>query len=205
MLILFQGDSVTDSGRSREVGGSLGNGYARFIEATLGFEEPGKYTFINRGIDGSRVTDIYARIKSDIINIKPDVLSILIGVNDVWHEFSESPNGVETEKYFKIYDMLIAETKEALPNVKIMILEPFSLKGRATEENWEAFSAEVKAKGLMARKIAEKYNLPFVKLQDGFNELCKRQEASYWLFDGVHPTAKGHEFIKNEWLKAFER
>ena len=204
MLILFQGDSITDAYRSRENDRLLGIGYPRLVEATLGFEEPTKYEFINRGIGGNRIVDLYARIKQDIINIKPDVLSILIGVNDVWHELTDDPNGVDTGKFYKIYDMLIEEIKAALPEIKIMILEPFCLKGSATEERWEEFTSEVKAKREKAQLIAKKYNLPFVKLQEGFDELSKIKEASYWLSDGVHPTAKGHEFIKNEWIKAFK-
>ncbi len=204
MLILFQGDSITDAGRSREDDGMLGYGYTRLVEAELGYEEPTKYEFLSRGVGGNRIVDLYARIKRDIIGLKPDVLSILIGVNDVWHEYSPiSPNGVDKDKFYKIYDMLIEEIKSELPDIKIMILEPFCLKGGATEKLWEEFSSGVKDRSIMAEKIAEKYNLPFIKLQDGFNELCKVREATYWLKDGVHPTAKGHEFIKNEWIKAF--
>ena len=85
-------------------------------------------------------------------------MSILIGVNDVWHEISRE-NGVCADKYFKIYDMLIDEVKSALPDIKIMILEPFVLKGSATEENWEAFDSEVRKRASMAKKIAEKYKV----------------------------------------------
>ena len=131
-------------------------------------------------------------------------MSILIGVNDVWHEFAESPNGVDADKYYKIYDMLIDEVKSALPDIKIMIMEPFVLKGCATEEKWDRFNLEVKKRAEMAKKIAQKYNLPYIPLQDGFDELSKNIEESYWLSDGVHPTAMGHEYIKNEWLKAFK-
>lgn len=203
MKILFQGDSITDAGRSRENDVHVGVGYPLLVKASLGFKKPGKYEFVNRGISGNRVVDVYARIKNDIINIKPDVISMLIGVNDVWHEFEESPNGVDADKYFKIYDMLIEEVKFALPNVKIMIMEPFVLKGSATEEKWDGFNTEVKKRAEMAKKIAEKYNLPYIELQNGFDELSKNIEGSYWLADGVHPTAMGHEYIKNEWLKAF--
>ena len=203
MKILFQGDSITDCGRDWNNDGQLGRGYAHLVEAELGFLEPGEHIFINKGISGNRVVDLYARIKRDIINYKPDVMSILIGVNDVWHELGDSPNGVDADKFFKIYSMLIDEVKEALPNIKIMILEPFVLEACSTTENWEFFKTETKKRAEMARKIAEKYNLPFIELQNGFDELAKKAENSYWLADGVHPTAKGHEFIKNEWLKAY--
>ena len=202
--ILFQGDSITDAGRSRENDKNMGRGYPTLVKGVLGFEHPGEYQFINRGISGNRVVDLYARIKLDIINLKPDVMSILIGVNDVWHEVS-SENGVDAEKYYKIYSMLIEEIKEALPDIKIMILEPFVLKASATQEAWDVFHTEVIKRAEKAKAIAEKYQLTFVPLQDKFDEALKFCSADYWLGDGVHPTTMGHELIKREWLKAYKR
>ncbi len=204
MRILFQGDSITDAGRSRENDDFVGIGYPLLVKASLGFEEPTKYEFKNRGVSGNRVVDVYARIKNEIINLKPDVMSILIGVNDVWHELAESPNGIDAEKYYKLYDMLIEEVKQALPDIRIMIMEPFVLKACATEGNWEFFDTEVKKRAVMAKKIAQKHGLVFVPLQEGFDKLCESAKPSYWLSDGVHPTAMGHEYIKNQWLKAFK-
>lgn len=201
--ILFQGDSITDADRSRDKDYKLGVGYPRLVEAELGYDYPAEYDFINRGISGNRIVDLYARIKLDIINLAPDYLSILIGVNDVWHEVSRQ-NGVDAEKYYRIYCMLIEEIKEALPNIKIMILEPFVLKAEATEEKWDIFRTEVKKRAEMARKVAEKYNLKFIPLQKKFDELATKAEPAYWLRDGVHPTAKGHEMIKREWIAAFQ-
>lgn len=203
MRILFQGDSITDAGRDWNNDAQLGRGYAHLVSAELGFKEPAQHTFINKGISGNRVVDLYARIKRDIINYKPDVMSILIGVNDVWHELGDSPNGVDADKFFKIYSMLIEEIKEALPEVKIMILEPFVLEACATEANWEFFKTETAKRAEMSRKIAEKYNLPFVPLQKGFDDLAKKAPNDYWLADGVHPTSAGHEYIKGEWIKAY--
>lgn len=204
MKILFQGDSITDVGRSKDNDSFFGSGYPHLVRAALGYEEPAQHEFYNRGISGNRIVDLYARIKRDIINLSPDVMSILIGVNDVWHEVSDSPNGVDADKYFRIYDMLIEEVKEALPNIKIMILEPFVLPSIATESNWEYFETEVAKRAQMAKKIAEKYNLSYIPLQESFNKLCEKAPAGYWLSDGVHPSAAGHEFIKNEWMKAFK-
>ena len=204
MRILFQGDSITDAGRSRTEDWLLGRGYPLLVEASLGLEAPNEHEFLNRGISGNRIVDVYARIKRDIINLKPDFMSLLIGVNDVWHELGESPNGVSADKFFKIYSMLIEEVKEALPDIKIMIMEPFVLRAGATDANWDLFSNEVPKRAKMAKKIAEDFSLPFVPLQEGFDKLAQIRENSYWLGDGVHPTAKGHEFIKREWLKAYK-
>ena len=207
-IILFQGDSITDCGRNREDLTSTGVGYAHMVKGQVGFEHPGKYEFINKGISGNRIVDVYARIKADIINLKPDYMSLLIGVNDVWHELGWH-NGVDAEKFEKIYDMLIAEIMEELPDIKIMILEPFVLEGMSTAateaepERWEYFRTEVPKRAVVAKRIAEKYNLSFVALQDVFNNACKQAPPSYWLCDGVHPTPMGHWLIKNEWIKAF--
>lgn len=208
-LILFQGDSITDCGRDKNAFVSTGHGYVRLIKAALGFEQPGKYSYLNRGISGNRVVDLYARIKRDIINLKPDYLSILIGVNDVWHEYVEH-NGVSAEKYEKIYDMLIQEIKEELPELKIMLLEPFALPGKSTESTeefpsrWEYFRSEVDLRSAAVKRIAQKHELLFVPLQEVFDKACDIQPASYWLNDGVHPSPYGHELIKREWMKAFE-
>jgi len=205
MRILFQGDSITDVGRSRETNDMIGLGYPLLVKAALGKEEPAKYEFFNRGISGNRIVDLYARIKADIINLKPDVMSILIGVNDVWHEFSEAgPNGVEAEKYFKIYSMLIEEVKAALPNIKIMILEPFALQGTGNEKYWDVFFDEVKKRAKKAEELAEKYQLTFIPLQEKLEQAATTAPASYWLVDGVHPSAMGHELIKQEWLQYFK-
>lgn len=202
--ILFQGDSITDAGRSREDDSYMGEGYPIRVKEEIQFEYPNEYVMYNRGISGNRVVDLYARIKSDIINLKPDYMSILIGVNDVWHEFDfGGNNGVDAEKYFRIYSMLIEEIKEELPDVKIMILEPFALKGIGNEAYWGEFQKEVLKRAEKAKAIAEKYNLTFVPLQEKFDEAAKLASNDYWLRDGVHPTTVGHELIKREWMKAF--
>ncbi len=208
--ILFQGDSITDCGRARENDANVGTGYALLVKSQLGFENPGEYEFYNRGIWGNRIVDLYARIKADIINLAPDYISILIGVNDVWHEFG-AHNGVDADKYEKIYCMLIEEIREALPDVKIMIMEPFVLKGFGTDNTeeepnkWNIFDSEVRKRAEKAKKVAEKYNLTFVELQNVFDMATEMKDAAYWLEDGVHPTAMGHELLKREWIKAFEK
>ncbi len=206
--ILFQGDSITDAGRARDDDRGTGVGYATQAIGEIGLKYPGEYNYINRGISGNRVTDVYARIKSDIINLKPDYMSILIGVNDVWHEL-DANNGVDVEKYEKIYCMMLNEIFEALPNIKIMILEPFVLEGRATTsteeapERWSIFRSEVEKRAAAAKRIAEKYNLKFVPLQEKFDEASKGLPTELFVWDGVHPTHPGHTLIKNEWVKAF--
>ena len=201
--ILFQGASITDAGRNRDDINSLGLGYPLLVSASIGFDYSGEYAFINKGVSGNRIVDLYARIKADIINLKPDVMSILIGVNDVWHEL-DFKNGVDCEKFFKIYSMLIEEIKAQLPDIKIMIMEPFVAAGRATTENIDIFRTEVFKRAEKAKEIAKKYDLTFIPLQEKFDELFEAMPADYWLADGVHPNFTGHELIKREWIKAFK-
>jgi len=202
---LFQGDSITDAGRSRENDILRGFGYPTLVSAELLFDHPGEFTCINRGISGNRVVDLYARIKKDFINLKPDYLSILIGVNDVWHEYAAEPNGVSDERYFKVYDLLIEELRAELPDTKIYILEPFVLKGTGTEAHWEEFDREVRLRAKSAKRIAEKHNLTFIPLQEQFDAMCEKCDVSYWLWDGVHPTAAGHELIARALVEAVKK
>lgn len=201
--ILFQGDSITDAGRSRDDDINKGTGYATLVSAELGFDYPNEYEFINRGVGGDRIMELYGRIKRDIINLKPDVISILIGVNDVWHEINWQ-NGISVKKFERIYNMMIEEIKEELPNTQIIILEPFILKGIGTVGKWEEFRSKIEANAEVSRKIADKYNLKFVPLIEKFNKAIQVAPSEYWLYDGVHPTSAGHELIKREYIKAFK-
>ena len=209
-VVLFQGDSITDCGRDKDKQTHNGRGYAHLVSAHLNCNEPYAYNCINRGISGNRVVDLYARIKIDMINLKPDYMSILIGINDVWHEYTRH-NGVDAEKFEMVYGLMIEELQKALPDLKIMILEPFVLPGSATntdEEHpgrWEHFSTECVLRQQAAKRIAEKYGLVFVPLQELLNKVNADAPEDYWLMDGVHPTPAGHELIKQEWLKAFEQ
>ncbi len=201
--ILFQGDSITDCGRNRESDGYKGYGYPNFVTAKLGFDFPGEYEFINRAVGGDRIVNVYARIKKDIINVKPDYMSLHIGVNDVWHEVNWQ-NGVEADKFEKIYDMLLTEIKEALPNIKIMLLGAFVTKGSATEGAWDYFTIEVAKRAAIAKKLAQKHGCIYVPLQERFDEAIAKYPEPYWTVEGVHPSHMGHELIAREWLKAFE-
>ena len=209
-VILFQGDSITDANRFRENPYSLGTGYANYVAGELGLDAPYRYKFFNRGISGNRIVDLYARIKADMINLKPDYMSILIGVNDVWHEYVYQ-NGVSAEKFEMVYDLLLQELKQALPELKIMILEPFVLPGSATstdEEHpgrWEYFSSEVPLRAQAAKRLAQKHGLTFVPLQAAFDAAnADAPRDGFWLYDGVHPTPAGHTIIKRAWLEAFQ-
>lgn len=205
MRILFHGDSITDAGRVKENAAHLGRGYPHLIAASLGFDAPNQYQFINKGTNCNRIIDLYTHKDTEIIGPEPDVLSILIGVNDIWQHYAQTPNGTSPEEYFRLYDLLIAEVKAALPHIQIMILEPFLLPGTDTGDAkiYPGFRKMVEEIAGQAKAIAEKYGLVFVPLQAGFDVLQETAGNGYWLTDGVHPAPTGHEFIKRRWLEAF--
>lgn len=204
MKILFQGDSITDAGRNADCGSqvSIGQGYALMISGELGAKYPGLYTFENRGISGDRIVDIYSRIKVDMWNLKPDLVSILIGVNDVWHEV-DNRNGVDARRFENVYRMLIEDTLQALPNGKLMLMEPFVLKGSETVQHWEAFHTGVAERAEIVHRLAREYSLFFVPLQRKLDNACLNYDPSYWLPDGVHPSPAGHRLIADAWLDVF--
>lgn len=204
MKILFYGDSITDAGRNYEAPygeESYGAGYVRYIIENLKKEGFADEDLLNRGISGNRIVDLYARIKVDCWNHNPDFISILIGVNDVWHEVVGG-NGVEIDRFEKVYRMLIEDTFKKLPNVKMLLCEPFVLKGTATEEQFARFE-EVYNYAAVVKKLAKEYGLDFLPLQEKLSEAAATSNVSEYLRDGVHPAEAGAKLIATEWLKLF--
>ena len=157
------------------------------------------------GISGNRSVDLYARVKADCWNLKPDVVSVLIGINDVYPQELEN-NGVELDRYEKIYRMLIEDTKAHLPNVKMILCEPFMLPESANENDIIKWTCNpgVREYAATVRKLAKEYGLTFVALQEKLEEMAAGH-ADCYVFDGIHPTPAGAKIIANEWLKVFER
>ncbi len=201
--ILFQGDSITDMNRDRSFEHNMGIGYPTMVSGYLGTERPGEFQFLNRGISGDRAINLLNRLDTDVLSLKPDYLSILIGINDVWRKY-DSDTGMDVQWYESNYDRLLQQIKEALPDAKIMILEPFVLKASATQQHWAQFRADAEEHAAVAKKLAQKYDLLFVPLMERFDRAQALAPAEYWLYDGVHPTAMGHEIIKRAWLEHFE-
>jgi lysophospholipase L1-like esterase len=198
--ILFQGDSITDGNRGRNTDPNhiLGHGYQFIIAAQCGDElAERRLVFMNRGISGNRVSDLARRWQQDTIELKPDVLSILIGVND-YH------SGVSAEDYERQYDVLLTATTNALPHVKLVLCEPFGLPVGKYQANWERHQAELAARQAIVNKLALKYHSPVVRFQKAFNDATKRAPAEYWVWDGVHPTYAGHQLMADEWVRTVQ-
>ncbi len=200
-VILFQGDSITDCGRNREAiqpNKGLGTGYAALAASRILADCPeSSLNFYNRGCSGNRVVDLYARWRVDGINLKPSVISILIGVNDTWHHFN-SGNGVEPERYGAIYRMLLEYTREQLPKVRFILCEPFVLRCGVVKPKWVP---EIKERSRIVRALATEFGAIFVPFQSLFDSLLAKAPADYWLTDGVHPSQAGHYKMTELWLK----
>lgn len=204
--LLFQGDSITDAGRTDTLNFispgwplmGMGFGYPHLLASKICAEHPNDWTVLNRAITGNRVVDLYARWKLDALNLKPDVISILIGINDIWHEF-ERQNGVETPRFDEFYRRLLDWSLKSNPKMQFILLEPFVLFHGAVAEEWRK---EVTEKREVVRQIAKDYNTIFVPLQSVFDEATKRAPGDFWLADGVHPTLPGHHLIAKAWLAA---
>jgi lysophospholipase L1-like esterase len=206
-VILFQGDSITDSGRNKEDTGfntasNLGSGYPMLAGAALlNKYEALNLKVYNKGISGNKVFQLAERWDKDCLDLKPDVLSILIGVNDLWHKLDGNYNGTP-DIYRNDYIALLERTMKALPDVKLIICEPFAVKGvKAVDDRWyPEFYEYQKA----AKDMAKQFNAVFVPYQSIYDEAQKRAPGSYWTGDGVHPTLAGAQLMAKAWMKAVE-
>lgn len=195
--ILFQGDSITDGNRGRTADPNhiLGHGYQFIIAAKYGAALAERdLTFMNRGISGNTVLDLEKRWQKDTLDLKPDVLSILIGVNDDGRK-------VSFEQYEQVYDKLLADARAANPKVKLVLCESFRLWKGNRPDNWEASIASIKQRQAIVAKLAAKYGAALVHFQAVFDAAVKRAPAEHWIWDGVHPTYSGHQLMADEWVR----
>ena len=205
--ILFQGDSITDAGRKRDdknynTAAALGNGYAMIAAAGLLDQFADKNLKIyNKGISGDKVFQLAARWDADTFDVKPDVLSILIGVNDYWAITKHGYTGT-LKTYKDDYIALLQKTKDKLPDVKLIIGEPFGVTGiNAVDASWyPAFNDYRQA----AKEIAIQFDAVFIPYQSVFDEAQKKAPGVYWTADGVHPTLAGAQLMAHAWLKAIK-
>ncbi len=201
-VILFQGDSITDGNRGRtdDPNHIHGHGYQYILSAKMYIDNLDKnITCINRGISGNRIADLYGRWKEDCLNLNPTLLSILIGVNDVWFSW-DNQSGSDSDRYEKIYRLLLDEVRTQNPNIKLVILEPFFEKLDESERSL-FFDKHVRTLAPVAKKIAEEYGAIFVPLQEMFDSFRGKIDMVRLIWDGVHPTTAGHELIARQWIK----
>jgi lysophospholipase L1-like esterase len=203
LTILFQGDSITDGNRTRNQDWNhvMGHGYQCLIASRLWFDYPERdFMFYNRGISGNRVTDLEARWQKDTLDLKPDVVSILIGVNDTMAVVNnQNPDSIE--RFEESYRNILESTKKEFPEVIFVICEPFILPLGWVSKNIEVWQTEIKKRQEIAKKLADEFNAIFIEFQKPFEDACKKAPAEYWIWDGVHPMPAGHELMARIWIK----
>ncbi len=196
--ILFQGDSITDAGRDRSLPGSLGTGYAMMAAGFLAAVQPQLGPVcLNRGISGNRTGDLLARWQEDCIDLQPDVLSILIGINDVWRRYDR--NLPTAEAFERNYRTLLERARAALPRVQLILMEPFVLP---VPEDRKAWREDLDPKIAVVRQLARDFGATYIPLDGIFAAAATQQPPAYWAADGVHPTPAGHALIAYHWLRA---
>jgi lysophospholipase L1-like esterase len=205
-VILFLGDSITDAGRNYKSDAAneqsaLGNGYAWLAAAGALVSRPkDELRIYNRGISGNKVYQLAARWDDDCLRLKPNLLSILIGVNDLWHKLTGKYDGT-LEVYEKDYRALLERTRKALPKVRLVICEPFVLRCGAVTDKW---FPEFDGYRAAARRIAKDFRATFVPFHSMFELAVRHAPPEHWAKDGVHPTASGAALMAHEWLRAVD-
>eukprot|EP01089_Gocevia_fonbrunei_P001907 TRINITY_DN11849_c0_g1_i1.p1 TRINITY_DN11849_c0_g1~~TRINITY_DN11849_c0_g1_i1.p1 ORF type:complete len:226 (+),score=36.92 TRINITY_DN11849_c0_g1_i1:24-701(+) len=206
-IILFQGDSITDAGRNKEILGpnetdAFGSGYAMISASTLLNKHASKNIKIyNRGISGNRVPDLIARWENDALSLKPNIVSIMIGVNDFWR--TKDRGAINTPEQYKAqYKELLDQTRSALPQVKLIIIEPFGVNNvQHVDDSWYPEFTKYQQ---VAKEIAEEYQAIFLPCQQVFDSALKQNKGDYWTKDGIHTTMAGANLIAEAWLNLIQ-
>ncbi len=199
--ILFFGDSITDAGRNRDAApgdsSGWGTGYVYQLAARLGADLADySLSFSNQGISGNRIYDLESRLESDVLSQEPDLVSLLIGINDVWRRYD---SGVASEigDFAASYRRVLQKLSAA--SVEIVILEPFLLP---VPEDRRVWREDLNPKIDVIRDLAREFDATLVPLDGIFAAASTRRESAFWLPDGVHPSPAGHALIAEAWLSA---
>ncbi len=197
--LLFIGDSITDCGR-REDPEKVGHGFVRIVRDYLRAKNPASAPdVVNTGISGDRVTNLADRWQRDVLDHSPDILSIKIGINDVWHNLGGKNEGVDLERFTRVYDDLVTQTRVLLPACQIILCEPSVIWPPQPFEGTEKLQPYIFA----VRAIAVKHpGILVVPLHAAFEDARRERADIDWAPDGVHPSSSGHMLIARTWLAA---
>ena len=207
MRFLFQGDSITDASRlDKKEPLSTGQGYVRLLEARLTYEMTDAEV-LNCGVSGNKILDMLARWKKDCLNLKPNVLTILVGINDIIQEYAYR-NGVEIGLFEKVYKLLLEQVKMNLPDTKVILMLPFVIGKENADPIWgkhyESIKSDLVCRQAIIKRLAKEFNVTYLDLQSVFDEAQMRAPEEHWSFDCVHPTAAGHELIARAWYNCWK-
>lgn len=201
--LVFQGDSITDMNWGRDESDRnhyLGHSYVYLIAARLGVDMPAiKLEFFNRGVSGNCIPDLKARWQKDAIDMKPDLLSILVGVNDVWRLLAKT----DIKEWEDDYRFILDASRKANPDLKLVLLDPFVLaSGRlANADEYKKWRDKIDLLCPSVERLARDCKAVHVKTQSLFDQAAKAVSPEHWIWDGVHPLPSGHELIARNWVQ----
>lgn len=201
LRVLFQGDSLTDAFRKPEEinpAFQLGNGYVFLAAARLALTQPGRFEFLNRGVSGDTIERLSSRWQTDTLDLRPDVLSVLVGVNDTGQAMSGKPCASD-EEFAATYRRMLGALRTVNPAVRLVLAEPFVLETGRVMADWRA---HLLPRQKIIAKIAGEFGAVFVPLQVEFDQMLEQAPAAYWAYDGFHPTHAGFQLLADAWLKA---
>jgi len=203
LTILFQGDSITDGNRGRNTDPNhiMGHGYAFSIASRVGADFPASgFNFYNRGISGNKVSDLQGRWQADALNIKPDVLSILVGINDAALLAGKpSIEPKDFERFESAYRDILQQSKQLNPAILFVLCLPFVFPN--IKSKWELYNRAILEMSEIVKKLSTEFDAVLVDFPSVFNKAIKVAPVEYWIWDGIHPTVPAHELLAREWIK----
>jgi acyl-CoA thioesterase-1 len=199
-LVLFQGDSITDAGRYRYESNHLGFGYAMMAAAWFSALYPEKSVrFLNRGMSGNRAISLRERWEEDCLELRPDWVSIMIGINDTWRRYDNN-DPTSVQDYEAAYRSMLEQTRDRL-KARLILCEPFVLPVPQDRETWRE---DLDPRIGVVRRLAREFSAILVPLDAIFAQAATQREPAFWASDGVHPTFEGHALIAQSWLRAIK-
>jgi lysophospholipase L1-like esterase len=204
LRFLFQGDSITDGnrGRSEDPNHILGHGYCFAVASRIGADFPRSgFQFINRGVGGNTVSDLEKRWQPDSLDLKPDVLSLLIGINDVNASVDGKEGALDAKAFESLYRKLLSSCRQQNPGLLIVLGLPFFFASGWRKDQFEKWNPLVLEQADRIKQIAVDFNAVLVDYPRVFEAAQKRAPMDYWIWDGIHPTVVGHELMAREWIK----
>ncbi|GAB3570449.1 SGNH/GDSL hydrolase family protein [Spirosoma luteolum] len=205
LTFLFQGDSITDGnrGRTADPNHTLGHGYAYGVASRIGADFPERdCQFYNRGISGNTIGDLHQRWATDTLALKPDVLSILIGINDAWATLHEPARATTPAQFEIMYRQLLTESRAQQPRQLLVLGLPFAYPVGPLADNWDFWRADVAQRQAVVRRLAAEFDAVLVDYPAVLERAMARKPAPYWIWDGIHPTVFAHEWLSRAWLQA---
>lgn len=204
LRFLFQGDSITDGNRGRndDPNHIMGHGYAFSVASRIGADFPtDEFAFFNRGISGNTVSDLEQRWTQDTLDLKPDVLSLLVGINDVGSSIEHWSEPKSVDEFETTYRKLLTACKQQNPDILFVLGIPFVFPVGKRKESWMTWKNETDARAKVVENIGKDFDAVIIDYPQVFQKAAEHAPIDYWIWDGIHPTVFGHELMAREWIK----